>query len=473
MKVLLVNPPSRRPVRSILPPEVERSRGSFPPLGVLYLAASIRDLPGVEVSVIDAHAEGMSADDVALRVIEGGHDLVGLTVLTFTLLDAMDVAMAVKAARPGTRIIAGGPHPHLFQKETLDLGPFDGALRGEGEESLRALVSGWNDPAAPVPPGLRWKDGRAGSPEVAPFIEDLDKLEFPARDLSRLSIYHSVLSGLRPITTMMSSRGCPHRCAFCDRPHLGKRFRARSAANVAEEMEAAAEMGIKEIVFYDDTFTASPKRAREIAELLLERKIDVAWDIRARVSDLGPEDYKLAARAGLRRVHFGVESGDPKILESLQKGITIGQAREAFKAAREAGLETLAYFMAGLPGETAATMEHSLELAIELDPDYVHFSVLIPFPGTPIYRTGLEMGVIGRDYWSEFASSPSPDFTPPVWEEELNKDEILAGLAAMYRKFYRRPKVIARRLRRVQSLSGLIKGAAMGARVLFMKGDPR
>ena len=136
MKVLLVNPPSNRPVRSILPPEVEAERGRFPPLGILYLAASVRGLADVEVSVIDAHGEGLSADEVALRAGEGGFDLVGISVLTFSLLDAMDTALAIKAARPEATIIAGGPHPHLFPKETLSLGPFDAVLRGEGEVSF-------------------------------------------------------------------------------------------------------------------------------------------------------------------------------------------------------------------------------------------------------------------------------------------------------------------------------------------------
>jgi len=471
MRALLVNPPSRRALPSILPPGVEQGRGRFPPLGVLYLAASIRSLPGVEVSVVDAHAEDLTADEIALWVREGEIDLVGISTLTFNLLDAQDVAMAVKAARPETTVVAGGPHPHLYPDETLSLGPFDVVVRGEGEESFSELIKGWPETKESPPPGVWVKGGARGDPEVAPFIEDLDALPFPARDLSRVEIYHSVLSGLGPITTLMSSRGCRHRCTFCDRPHLGKRFRPRSAKNVVDEIEECAGMGIKEVVFYDDTATSDRERVAEICGLMLERKLDVPWDVRARVSDLKADDYKLAKRAGLARIHFGVESGDPEILKSLKKGVTIDQAREAFRLAREAGVETLAYFMVGLPGETGSSLDKTLALARELDPDYVHFSALIPFPGTPIYHEALERGVIERDVWAEFAKSPTPDFTPPVWEEELSADEITRALAAMYRKFYRRPRVILRRLAKVKSLSGLVRGARMGARILFMGGD--
>jgi anaerobic magnesium-protoporphyrin IX monomethyl ester cyclase len=469
MRVLLVNPPARRMVRSILPAEVEAERGLFPPLGVLYLAAALTGLSGVEVSVIDAQAEGLTADDVARRVARDGHDVVGVTALTFTLVDAMDVAMAVKAARPGTAVIAGGPHPHLFPEATLGLGPFDAVCRGEGELSFRALIAGWPRTKDSPPPGIWWRGGKKGEPEVAPYVEALDGLPFPARRLSRVELYHSVLSGLRPITTMMSSRGCPFGCVFCDRPHLGKRFRPRGAENVVDEMEEVAGLGVKEIVFYDDTFTVDRERVRAIAELVLERGLKIAWDVRARVSDLAAEDYKLCRRAGMSRVHFGVESGDPELLKSLRKGITIEQARAAFLAAREAGLETLAYFMAGLPGETRETMQRTLELAIELSPDYAHFSVLIPFPGTPVYQTGLERGIIARDVWSEFAADPRPDFVPPVWEEKLSKAEILAGLSRMYRTFYRQPAVLARRVRRAGSLAGLVRGARLGMRILFMR----
>jgi len=469
MKVLLINPPSRRPLPSILPRGVEESRGKFPPLGLLYVAASLRGARSLEVEVMDAHAQGLGPDRIARRVAEDNPDLVGITVMTFTLLDAMETAAAVKTARPEAMMIAGGPHPHLFPEQTLALGPFDAVLRGEGEISFRELVSGWPGSRQKPPPGVWFKSGEKGEPAAAPLVEGLDRLPFPARELLPAGLYHSALTGLRPITTLMSSRGCPHRCVFCDRPHLGKKFRARSADNVFREMEEVAELGVKEAVFYDDTFTTSPERVRELAELILDRGLTLSWDIRARVSDLAREDYALCKRAGLCRVHFGVESGDPEILKSLHKGITIEQARSAFAWAREAGLETLAYFMVGLPGETESSLARTLELARELDPDFAHFSALIPFPGTPIYRQGLERGVIERDVWSEFAADPGPGFSPPLWEENLTEAEIKAALSKIYRSFYLRPGVILRRLWRVRSLSGLASGARMGAKILGLR----
>lgn len=464
MKILLLHPPPHPEIRGILPPQVEESRGAFPPLGLLYLAAAVRaELPEIEVRVLDAPTSGDSPDAIAAYVARENFDLVGMTVMSFTLLGALAAARAIKAARPATTIIAGGPHPHLYPRETLGLGPFDEVLRGEAElsfvELLRRKLRG--EPPAGVP---GW-----GEAPCAEFIADLDRLPFPDRERLPIAAYHSVLSGLRPITTMISSRGCPYQCIFCDRPHLGKSFRSRSAANVLDEMERCRELGVREIVFYDDNLTHDRGRAMQIAQGILDRRLDLAWDVRARVGDLDQDAYRLAAAAGLRRIHFGVESGNPDLLRSLRKGITLDQARRAFAQARQAGIETLAYFMVGLPGETAASLQQTLEFARELDPDYIHFSVLICFPGTPVYTAGREQGVIPGDPWREFAAHPSPDFAPPLWVENLTPAELLDALRRLYRAFYLRPGYLLRRASRIRSWQSLRNHTRMGLSILGLR----
>ena len=178
MKILLINPPSRRPLPSILPRGVEESRGKFPPLGLLYLAGSLKDIPGLELKVIDAHAQGQGPERIAREAAEGSYDLAGITVMTFTLLDAMETATAVKAARPEAVVIAGGPHPHLFPEQTLALGPFDAVLRGEGEFSFRELVSGW--PGSRLKPPMAFHYYRG----IAPA--DLDAIVAHLRTLKPL-----------------------------------------------------------------------------------------------------------------------------------------------------------------------------------------------------------------------------------------------------------------------------------------------
>ena len=470
MKLLLVYPPLTRALPSILPGEVEAGRGCFPPLGILYLAAAVKGLPGIELSAIDAPTQELTAEQIADRVLRERIDVVGITILSFHLLDAIELAQKIKQKSPQTLIVAGGPHPHIYPVETLGLGMFDFAALGEGEEIFPAFLSGLaRGEQEPVVPGIISRSKRADADLTFSNLPDLDRLPFPERTLLPVEKYFSVLSPLRPSTTAISSRGCPYRCIFCDRPHLGKKFRARSASNVVAEMEACAALGIREIIFYDDNFTTSRERALEIAELILERRLKVAWDIRARVGDLKPLDYHLLRRAGLQRIHFGVESGDPELLESLQKKITIAQAREAFQAANNAGIETLAYFMLGLPGENLDTLNRTLALGRELKPDYIHFSLLMLFPATPVYALALEKGIVQRDLWREFAKNPQPDFQPPIWEEKLGREELVSALHRAYREFYLRPGYIFSRLARTRSWAGFKTQTRMGWSMLGLK----
>jgi anaerobic magnesium-protoporphyrin IX monomethyl ester cyclase len=454
MKILLIYPPTSHSIPSILPGEVEAERGAFPPLGVLYLAAALKN-KGHHVEVIDAPNQDMDAEKIAKRAGDGEFDVAGISILTFHLVDALQVAEAIKRESPSCKVVAGGPHVHLFPEETLALGPFDQVFQGEAEKAL--------------PEWMEMTERQTGAVDSTGLIENLDQLDFPLRELLPIKIYHSILSGLQPTTTMMSSRGCQYACIFCDRPHLGKRFRGRSAQNVVSEMRACAELGIREVIFYDDNFTNDEDRVAEIAELVLEKELNLAWDIRARVGDLSKDTYRLCRRAGLERIHFGVESGNEHLLKVLKKGITTDQAREAFRDAREAGLETLAYFMIGIPGETEASIQESLDLAVELKPDYVHFSVMIPFPGTPVYRMALERGIIERDVWKEFAQEPRMDFQPPLWDENLERDDILKALMKVYRSFYIRPGYIMRRLRGLRTLSGLGHSLRMGWKIFSMQ----
>jgi len=470
MRVLLVYPPLTRALPSILPGVVEASRGSFPPLGILYLAAAVKQLPGIEVLAVDAPTQNLTADQIADQVLREKIDVVGISILSFHLLDAIELAQKIKRQSPQTLTIAGGPHPHIYPAETLGLGMFDFVALGEGEEIFPAFLSGLaRGELEPMVPGIISRSQMAKADLTFCSIADLDRLPFPARALLPLQKYFSVLSPLRPSTTAISSRGCPYRCIFCDRPHLGKKFRPRSAPNVVAEMELCLELGIRELIFYDDNFTTSRERALEIAELILERRFKIAWDIRARVGDLKPADYQILRRAGLARIHFGVESGDPELLESLLKKITIAQAREAFRAANSAGIETLAYFMLGLPGENLDTLNRTLALGRELKPDYLHFSLLMLFPATPVYALALEKGLIKRDLWQEFAKNPQPGFAPPIWEEKLGREELVSALHRAYRKFYLRPGYVVSRLARIRSWPGFKNQARMGWSILGLK----
>lgn len=467
MKVLLAHPPVGRMIPSILPEEVESGRGANPPLGLLYLAAGLQKAGrDDEVAVLDAQAPHLDDASIRKKISSFSPDVVGITALSFTMPDVMAVCGMAKES--GAVTVLGGPHPHIFPEETAALDGVDYVLTGEGEKSFPALLDCIREKRAPDDvPGAVWRaDGETRRGPAPSFIEDLDELRFPARELTDVRAYASVLARAGPVTTMMSSRGCPYNCLFCDRPHLGRKFRARSPESVVEEIERCLRLGIREILFYDDNFAADRDRAMQIARLIISRGLKVTFDVRLRVTDLDLELAKALKQAGCDRAHLGVESGDPEILKTLRKAITVEDARAGFENARKAGMRTLAYFLVGSPGETPRSVKRSVRLAKELRPDYVHFSLLMPFPGTDLYRMGMEKGLWDGDPWLEFAREPRADFQAPVWDESLSREELVGLTLGAYRSFYRDPAYILRRLKSIRSPGEVIRHARAGLKIL-------
>jgi anaerobic magnesium-protoporphyrin IX monomethyl ester cyclase len=408
MKVLLINPPNHRPIKSVLPEVIEEERGYNPPLGIMYLASYARKHTFHQIELLDCQVEELSYKQIEAEIKRRRPDVVGITVMTFSLIDVLTVVKIVKTINPKIKIVLGGPHAHIFPEETIVLDGVDFLVLGEGEFVFRDLLENINDKRnLKKIKGLVFiENGKIINTGKPDFIENLDALPHPARDLLPISKYSSVLAKRSPVTTMFTSRGCPHRCIFCDRPNLGKKFRARSALNVVEEMEECLKMGIREFFLYDDTFGVDRQRVLKICDHILKRNLKAGWDIRTRVDTVDEEILRKLKTAGCERIHFGIESGNPEILKTLQKGITIEQARRAFRLTKKIGIETLAYFMIGNPGETKKTAKQTIRLAKELEPDYVHFSVLIPFPATKLYWWGLERGIFKTDFWREFARNP-------------------------------------------------------------------
>jgi radical SAM superfamily enzyme YgiQ (UPF0313 family) len=170
--------------------------------------------------------------------------------------------------------------------------------------------------------------------------------------------------------------------------------------------------------------------------------------------------------AGCRRIHFGIESGNEKVLRVMRKGVDLEQARRVFTWCRELGIESLAYFMIGNPEEGEEEIQDTARYALSLDCDYIHVAVTTPFPGTELYRMGLEKGIIKTDSWREFAADPRADFSPPLWEERLSREALVERMLGLYRRFYHRPGYIVKRLWRIRSPGELVRKARAGLRLL-------
>jgi radical SAM superfamily enzyme YgiQ (UPF0313 family) len=222
-------------------------------------------------------------------------------------------------------------------------------------------------------------------------------------------------------------------------------------------------------MFFDDTFTVDRERVIEICNLIIEKKIRFTWSARARVNTVNKELLMAMKEAGCRRVSYGIESGNPETLKILRKGITLEEASHAVRAAKEVGIEVLADFILGSPGEDCMAIHRTIDFAISLNPEYVQFTIMTPFPGTQLYQLALNQGMIKKDIWREFALNPQPGFNTPIWPGELTQRELEELLVFAYRRFYRRPKYLFNRLKKIKSLRDLLLKIKAGYKVLTFK----
>jgi radical SAM superfamily enzyme YgiQ (UPF0313 family) len=471
MKVLLINPPRENEIIGNNPAIIEQERGHNPPLGLLYIASCLEKHSDHNVKIIDSQVEQLSYSDLKAAVRAYHPDVVGLTAMTMTLIDVYKTVNLVKEVDSSIRIVVGGPHVYLFPRETMANRKVDYLVLGEGEETFHKLLSAIDDfkRLEQIPGVVFRKDEQVVIPQAPQQIGDLNAIPFPARHLVPYKKYSSVLMKRNPVTTMITSRGCPFKCSFCDRPHLGKKFRACSAEYVVSEFEECIRMGIHEFLIYDDTFTINKKRVLDICREVVKRKLDIGFDIRARVDTISEDMLRWLKRAGCEGIHYGVEAGTEKILRVLNKGITSELVQDVFKITRKVGIPILAYFMIGSPSETKEDIKKTFHFIKKLNLDYVHITILTPFPGTKIYLDGLKSGIIKEDYWRRFAEVPKPDFVPPHWEEFFTRDQLNEILVDGYRKFYLRPSYILRRILKVRSLGEFKDKAHAGLKVLKMK----
>jgi len=469
MKVLLIAPPGKETIKSDLIHLIHEERGVNPPIGLLYIATSIKANSDHIVRILDAAVDKLSLGQIGAGIKKFEPDIIGMTLSTFSLLECIDIAKLAKQIDPGIKIIVGGIHVYIYPRETIELGCFDYGLLGEAENSVIKLLKKLEKKEDPSSiKGLVYKEnGETKLTEMPELLTDLDSIPFPDRTLLPYKRYNSIIAKANPITIMITSRGCPYKCIFCDRPHLGKSFRFRSADNVVDEFEECHKLGIKEILVYDDTFTINKQRVKDICRNLIARKIKIYWGIRARVDTVDEEMLELLKKAHCVRVNYGVESGDPDVLKRLNKGITLEQAEEAFTLTKKHGLDALAYFMIGCPGDTKETVETTLNFAKKLKPDYCHFTVLMPFPSTKVYADALERGFIKKDVWKEFAEKPVHDFQIPIYEENFTRHELLTLLSKCNRRFYFRPSYIIREIFRKRSFSQFCREGRAAMKLLI------
>ncbi len=443
MKVLITNPPwpgegfgARSDVRW---PHKRSDKFIEYPIYLAYLVAIVRQ-SGFDVAFLDAILEELDIEAFGRRVKEIGPDVVVMECSTPSINFDLQSAAAVKKVLPEARTVLVGSHPTVYHREIMEQNPqVDAICRGEFDYTVRDLVqalAAGKDFSAVA--GLTWRSG--GEARVnpdRPLIENLDELPFPARDLVGSPFYRQgTFRGKRP-TTVVTSRGCPFRCIYCLWPNTlyGHDFRARSAGNVVDELEECVKKyGVDEVYFDDDSMGLNRDRILEICRLIVKRGLKFEWISQCRVDSMDEEVLRAMKKAGCRYIRFGVESGSPRMLKLMKKGITPEKVMEAFRLARKVGIRTQAFFLFGLPGETEDTVRETIEFAKKLKPGSAQFAVAIPHPGTELFRTTTERGWIRYREWEDFSSCLGMIETPEFPLDAAEKARVRA-----YKEFYFRP----------------------------------
>lgn len=473
MKVFFVIPPSISRLDSYAYDAADKADVPRIWVGILYVAAALREKLAITPVIIDAPASGMGLEEIERLVAEEKPDIVAFSVLTFNLVACLRVAEAVKKVHHETVVCFGGWHPTLYPSETLGLGVVDYVVIGEGEETFCELVSALQSARKPDAQvlgnikgiGFRDASGNAVITATRVPITKLDEIPFPAYDLIDLKRYSNILADSTENISILTTRGCPHACTFCD--IRKSRYRYRSPEKVMEEIRYWHDKGIAEFYIQDDNFTINRKRAIELCRLIIDSGLKVRYKISSRVDHLDDELVGYLKRSGCHRINFGVESGSQRVLDYLQKGIKVEQIHQAFQLAKKHRISTFAYIMIGTPVETDEDYEHTARLICIVKPDHLHCSICTPMPETHLYRTLLKEGGISTDYWREFAVAPTAEFSTPFCNPLYSDEELRAMQNSIQKKFYLQPRVILNEVKRMRDLETVVKKARLAFKVLL------
>jgi len=477
MKIALVFPPVLNSIQTTIPEFINENEGYFPPLGVMYIASYLKKhKDDCDIFVIDSSVEKLNHIQTAQRIVDFGVDIVGLSCWTFSLLDTLAVASQVKRISPATLVCLGGPHVNIYPKETLSMDCVDFVITGDGERPFAKLIDQLKThyDFAKVPNLHYKKNGRLENSLLKHVEENLDELPFPDRNWTPFQQYYTILDRERPVTTMITSRGCPFKCSFCFQHGTG--WRCRSVSNIIDEIQYCTGLGIRNFFIFDETFTVNKQRVIELCDEIKRRYLNITWSCRSRVDTIDEETMGRLKEAGCQRISFGVEAANDDVLRRLNKKIVISQVKRIFKAAKKKRITTLADFMIGCPGEDRKKTYETIKLAVELNPDYAQFCLFTLFPATKLYEEALKEGVVNRDVWLDYAKKPEFDFKPPLWNI-YSEEEAKRLLAISYRRFYLRFSYILKRLFSVRSIAqfktylksgiGLIKIALSSSKRCF------
>jgi len=439
LDILFINPPSS--FSAFESTKLEVYRQTYPSLAFMCLSAFVKQA-GFSVAVLDLGIEKIPYDLLREKLGELRPRFLGITSATPLFPEAVQISrIGREVLGKEVIIICGGAHVSSLPQESLASSEIDIAVVGEGEETLLEIMQGRKLSQIN---GICYKeDGRIFTSPPRKFIDDLDSLPFPDFSLYDLKRYHcsKLVSRYSPVLQIETSRGCPNGCTFCSKSVFERKFRTKSAARVVEEMKYFVKNGAAELRIIDDQFAADIDRAKEICQLLIKEKVKIPWCLASgiRVDRVDQEFLDLAKQAGCYQVSIGFESGDQNSLDSINKGITLEQGAKCMAMVKKAGLESIGFFVLGLPADTEASMEKTIDFAGKMMPTYVKSSVMCPYPGSRIFQQYEREGRIKTRDWSKYNRHKMGD----IYEHQyLDAPVLKKYMDLFYRRFYLNPRFL-------------------------------
>jgi radical SAM superfamily enzyme YgiQ (UPF0313 family) len=423
MKILMISP-------IIDQPEPD------PPIGLCYLQAYLDKMGFTKSKILYAYK---SYEKIEKKIREFEPDIVGISCFTEFRRSSFKLAKMVKEINKNIKVVLGGPHATYMWKQIMEnFSSVDFIVIGEGEITFFELVNALDkNLELKNIKGIAFrKDGEIIKTEPRPFIMNLDELPFPSyRDIDfdkyKMAKPPEYFEKKKK-APVVSSRGCVNDCNFCSTTQFwSRRWRSRSPKNVVDEIEwLIKDYNISFFTFFDDIFTVNKERVIEICKEILNRELKINWYAETRVDSISTEMLEWMKKAGCFMLQFGVESGSEKILENMNKRITREQIINAFKMAKEVGLQREVLLMVGYPGETDKTLNETKELIDTIIPDMVVVSITKVLPSTKLYELAKQQGFINDDYWLS-------EKTAPEYTLEHSMQDLLSMRLDIMRHFYK------------------------------------
>ncbi|MBI5656906.1 MAG: radical SAM protein [Geobacter sp.] len=396
----------------------------MPPLGMMSIAAYL-EARGIATEIIDCYASPMTAEALVAEILRRRPDVVGFSCTTSSFLEGYGVASLLKERAPEIVTVFGGAHACSVGVGLLDAFP--------------AVAAGCRNVETIPGIGFR-KEGIGTLSAVREHIADLDTLPFPAyHRLPRFPERYTLplfSYPTSPNTSIISSRGCPYQCSYCDRSVFSRGFRFNSPEYIVEHLKMLnRDYGIRHVFFYDDLFTTDRSRVARFCELKEKERLPVTYNCIARLEHVDAELLTLLKRSGCWQVNFGIESGDPEVIKKHRTFYGLDDVQQKLQMVRQTGMRVKGLFMVGLPGENEMSIRRTIDYALQLPLDEINVTKFTPFPGAPLYATIREQGSFDEEW--PLMNCMNFVFVP----HGMTKEQLEGLYDEFIRRFYHRSRI--------------------------------